>query len=109
MYLYIRIQSTENIRKDRNVFISFQKPHCKVSCATIARWTKTVMSDAGIDVRKYKAHSTRAASTFAAMNANVPVDDILRAAGWSNTFAKFYNKNVDSNEHFAHAILNTAS
>ena len=110
-YMKEYLQRTENIRKDRNVFISFQKPHCKVSCATIARWTKTVMSDAGIDVGKYKAHSTRAASTSTAMNANVPVDDILRAAGWSNTctFVKFYNKNVDNNEHFAHAILNTAS
>ena len=46
----------------------------------------------GIDINTCFAHSVRAASTSKA-NANiVPVDNILKVAGWSNaeTFARFY-------------------
>jgi hypothetical protein len=46
----------------------------------------------GIDINTVSAHSVRAASTSKA-NANlVPVDNILKVAGWSNaeTFARFY-------------------
>jgi hypothetical protein len=46
----------------------------------------------GIDINTVSAHSVRAASTSKA-NANLmPVDNILKVAGWSNaeTFARFY-------------------
>ena len=82
------------------LFVSFIKPHSVVSRDTISRWIIAVMKLAGVDTRAYKAHSTRAASTSAAAKGNVPLDTILRTAGWTNatTFAKYYNKQIiDSN------------
>ena len=40
----------------------------------------------------FSAHSVRAASTSKAKTNLVPVDNILKVAGWSNaeTFARFY-------------------
>lgn len=51
---------------------------------------------AGIDVAKFLAHSTQAASTSAAFRKGLPVDNILQAACWSNqtTFSRFYHKSV---------------
>ena len=37
----------------------------------------------GIDISVFKPHSTRAASTSAATQAEQPVSDILKVAGWS--------------------------
>ena len=39
------------------------KPFKPVTKATIARWVKTVLQQAGIDVSTYTAHSSRAAAT----------------------------------------------
>ena len=49
------------------------------------------MALACIDVTKYSAHSTRAASVSAASRASVNLDDILQTAGWSSEycFARF--------------------
>ena len=54
------------------------------------------MSQAGIDVQRFRPYNGRAASTSPAKLANVPIDTILNSAGWSKefTFAKFYNKPV---------------
>jgi hypothetical protein len=60
----------------------------------------------------FKAHSTRAASTSAASNRNVPISDILSTAGWSNerTFQVHYNKPIDNNQgQFGTALLSHAS
>ena len=37
-----------------------------------------------LDVRKYGAHSTRAASTSAAKTVNISIQSIMDVAGWSN-------------------------
>lgn len=42
------------------------------------------MENAGIDVKKYGAHSTRAASTSAAKASNTSMKTIMDAAGWKN-------------------------
>ena len=44
------------------------------------------MALAGIDVTKYSAHGTRAASVSAARGASVNLDDILQTAGWSSKY-----------------------
>ena len=45
------IQRTEKLRSDDGqLFISFNKPHNKVSRETLRRWIKNVMVLAGIDV-----------------------------------------------------------
>ena len=46
----------------------------------------------------FMSHSTRAASASAAKRDYVPIDHILKLAGWSNvkTFHKYYDKVVMS-------------
>ena len=50
----------------------------------------------GIDIDLFKPHSTRHAASTAAYRANVPLDEILKKAGWSraDTFKRFYFKHV---------------
>ena len=54
------------------------------------------MFEAGIDTSIFKAHSTRSASTSAVKKDNIPIDHILKLAGWTNvrTFDKYYDKVV---------------
>lgn len=89
--------------------MSYTKPHKAVSRDTIGRWVKTVLSSAGIDTKKFKPHSTRAAAVSEASNASVSLDEILSTAGWSSesTFAKFYNKPVVRESQFASSVLDT--
>ena len=53
--------------------------------------------------------STRAAASTAMKENLLPVEDILRTAGWSNvqTFVKFYNKPIDSARTTSDVIFNT--
>ena len=89
------IRRTEPLRKkEKQLLISFHKPFAAVARSTISRWIKKVLYEAGIDVGTFKAHSTRAASCSRAKKDGVPIENILRTAGWANnsTFEKFYNK-----------------
>ena len=80
--------------KVKEVFVTLKKPHHKASRDTVARWIRTVLKVAGIDVNKFKPGSTRAAAVSKAKACGGQVDEILQAAGWSreSTFAKWYNK-----------------
>ena len=107
-YLRQYIERTRDIRgTERYLFISFKKPHGRVTTSTIARWIKEVMKAAGIDTEQYKAHSTRAASTSAACQNNLPVSDILKQAGWSNekTFRTFYKKPIEAKNFQTSVIM----
>ena len=86
------IARTSTLRGEgMQLFISYSKPHAKVSAATIARWVKTMMAKADINVHTFKPHSLRATSTSKALGAGVSLPEILHTAGWSSqhTFAKF--------------------
>ena len=76
--------------------ISTIKPHKAASQNTISRWVKLILSKAGID-RSFTTHSTRAAALSMAKLKGVPLQTIMRSAGWSNakTFAKFYEKPLE--------------
>ena len=78
------------------LLVSIQKPHKPVSTHTILRWFKTVLEKAGMDTSVFKAHNTRAASTFAAAMSKIPLSTIMDNAGWSNamTFGNFYKKPI---------------
>ena len=67
-----------------------------MSRSTISRWVKIIMKEAGINVAKFKPHSTRSASTSRVSACSVPLDQIMFSAGWSSatTFARFYNKPI---------------
>ena len=102
------LSRTEDIRgQETQVFISYNKPHRKVTSSTIGRWLKTIMAMAGIDVKTYRPHSIRAASTSKAFTAGVPISDILKTAGWANakTFARFYNKPIMPESTFSERVL----
>ena len=79
-----------------HLLLRYCKPFKPVCTDTIACWLKKVSENAGINITKYGAHSTRAAATSAAKVANVSVKTITDAAGWANagTFSKFYEKPV---------------
>ena len=78
------------------LLLSYVKPYKPVSRDTVSRWVRRTLALAGIDMTKYSAHSTRAASVSAASRANVNIDDILQIAGWSSEccFAHIYNKPI---------------
>ena len=96
LHLKENLCRTKDLRVGKELFISFVKPHRHVSRDTISRWIKEVLNMAGIDTTKLSARSTRSASTSAAFDRNVPLDNILQAAGWSSkkTFSKFYCRPV---------------
>ena len=93
---------------ETKLFVSFTKPHKWVSRETLSRWIRTVMTSAGVDTTIFKPHSTRAVATSKANTASVPIQEILKTAGWSSSrcFDKFYDKPVESST-FASAILKT--
>lgn len=90
------IERTSELRQDNLLFISTIKPYKAVGAQTMSRWIKTVLEWAGIDVTLFKPHSTRHAAATAAFRASVPLDEILKKAGWSSakTFKRFYFKHV---------------
>ena len=91
------IEQTSVLRGEvTQLFLSFNKPHLPVSCDTISRWLRLVLYEAGIDTALFKAHNTRTAASSVAKESWMPVDDILKIAGWSNAhiFKKFYDKTV---------------
>ena len=109
--LEVYLQKTEAIRGNVNsLFISYIKPYKAVSSATIGRWIRSVMSSSGIDCEKYKAHSVRSASASKAKFCQIPIQDIMKTAGWSSsrTFSQFYDKKVD-NTDYSSTILNNQS
>ena len=96
-YLSTYLQRTALLRKDiKAVFITNTKPYRVASSNTISRWLKCTLKAAGIDVTQFSAGSSRAASTSAAKQSGLPIDQILKTGGWSreDTFTKFYDKKI---------------
>ncbi|KAK6046411.1 site-specific recombinase, phage integrase family [Cooperia oncophora] len=78
----------------RTLFMSVNRPHKSVTSTTIARWLREVLKNSGIDDR-FKAHSTRAASTTFSKRQGLSSKAIMEAANWApngTTFEKFYYK-----------------
>lgn len=92
---------TKPIRKEEEfLFLSTRQPHKRASKDTIARWIKDVLKKAGVNTEIFSAHSTRHASTSAALRKGVPLDLVRQSAGWSNNsqvFARFYNRPLVDN------------
>ena len=96
------LEATESLRTTRrrktHVFLSFIAPHDPVKPCTIARWLKTMMTEAGIDTSTYKAHSTRAATIAKARAQGMSVEQIVSRVQWTNaaTYYKFYCREINS-------------
>ena len=93
-----------------SLFVSVTKPHKPVSSATIARWLKTLLGKAGVNMEIFKAHSIRSASTSAAAAAGITTSDILKAADWSSeaVFQKFYHK-PSAPSQFGQVVLSSSN
>ena len=89
------------------LLLSYIEPFKPVSRNTVSRWVKEVLRSSGIDTEKYLAHSSRAASTSFCKAKCLSLQDIMAAAGWSNseTFARFYEKPLDSDQNFGKTLL----
>ncbi|CAG9091667.1 unnamed protein product [Plutella xylostella] len=101
---------TKNMRASNvgNLFLTLKSPHKAATAQTISRWIKQVLSESGVDVGTYSAHSTRHAATSAALAAGVSVDTIRKTAGWtssSTAFARFYNRPIIDESGFAKAVV----
>ena len=106
---YIKVTEPLRVRSDEKatqLFIACIKPHNPVTSSTIARWLKSMLEEAGIDIAIFKAHSTRGASVSAAAQKGVTTSDILQAADWSteSVFRRFYYKPVHDST-YGRAIL----
>ena len=89
------LQVTKKLRgKETALFITTQKPYKGASRDTISRWVRLVMQMSGLDTSIFTPHSVRGASTSAAHRGKVPIQTILKTAGWSkeSTFRKYYCK-----------------
>lgn len=104
------LQETANIRGSiKDLFITFKKPFHAATSQSISRWIKQTLLESGIDVKKFKAHSTRHAASSAAHRSGISLDSIKANAGWSkesNVFFKFYNRPITNKTEFAKAICN---
>lgn len=101
---------TENLRQPNcvNLFVTYKKPHGPASRQTLSRWVKDTLRVAGIDANVFKGHSTRHASTSAALRKGISVETIKKCAGWterSSTFARFYNRPLVQAENFLETVF----
>ena len=108
------LQRTDRLRPPQceQLLISLQKPHGPVSTETISRWCKLFLTSAGVDTNKFKAHSTRAASTSHLAAKNIEISSILKSVGWSNerTFKTFYHKQLEKPiSNFGSALLESVN
>ena len=104
------IKRTSELRvNEKQLLISFIKPHKAVGTSTVARWVTIILALAGIDTKVFKAHSTRSAATSHAYRAGVPLADILKTGDRASaaTFQRFYNRPV-VNTNFCQAVLGDA-
>ena len=105
------LRQTQFLRPEHitSLFVTTIKPHGPATSDTIRRWVRSLMSEAGIDTKVFRPHSTRSASTSAARRKDTPLPDIMKAAGWKaeRTFQIFYNKPLPEGDFtFGRAILN---
>ena len=87
------------------LFLSYICPHGPVTAQCIGHWLKEIMGKAGVDTA-VKAHSLRGASSTAASEKGVPMEDILCMADWTtdSPFRRFYNRPTHDNRYTA-AVL----
>ena len=87
------IHRTSAIRNTQALFITTQNPYTAAASMTVRRWILSALDQAGIDVNKYCASSTRHASSSKAYFVGVSVDEVMRRAGWAqvSSFVLHYN------------------
>ena len=102
------LERTSLFRADqKQLLISCVHPHSAVSWDTISRWCCKVLEKFGIDISKYSAHTTRAASMSSLARKNFDLKEVIIAAGLTQeqTFQRFYNLPLNTLFNFGHALL----
>ena len=76
---------------------------------TLSRWVKEVMKNADINMKIFKPHISRSASSSGAIiKAGVPIEETLKQGQWSNcrTFQKYYYWDTeDINMQYPEGVL----
>jgi hypothetical protein len=99
--------STINCYHDRNkgwhngsgksqLLLSFVEPHKPVVPCTIAGWLVQVMSSAGVDTPKFRAHSTRGTATSKGQAKGLSRQEIINMARWkkASTLKRHYLRDI---------------
>ena len=104
------VKRTSLIRNSLSLFITTQSPYRAAASMTARRWILCALDQAGIDVNKYSAHSTRHASSSKAFFVGVSVDEVMSRAGWTcvSSFVSHYNLPINQ-ESTAAARTNCAA
>ena len=106
-------ECTASFRSEKSnyLFLSWIGKHEPVTSSTIARWLRTCLQEAGIDINTFKAHSVRGAACSTAAWLGVTLADILNVADWFNetTFQRFYHREIQDKTTFGSTILSSAS
>ena len=101
------IKLTENLRKgdDKQLLLSYVKPHKPISTTTLSRWRVRITKESGVNVDIFGSHSTRAASTSKCKAAGLSFKEISKSAGWSTerSFTLYYDKPIENN--FSEVVL----
>ena len=61
------IQRTEKLRKSQKLFVTYTKLYNQPAISTLSNWIKLVLQLAVVNAKLFKTHSTRSASTSAAL------------------------------------------
>ena len=89
------LEKTSDVRNSIDqLFLTTRKPFRAVSRDSVSHWVKSAMRHAKINVDMFAPGSVRAASSTGAFLAGVPLDQILKKAGWNreSTFVKWYKR-----------------
>ena len=109
--LKMYLAKTESFRSYSSLLLSFVRPHKPISRDTLSRWVLWILEESGLDISKYKSHSTRGASASAAKRLGVPLNIIMKRASWKSSlsFAQFYDKELEQDEcQVGQALLDDA-
>lgn len=101
---------TRNLRGSiKTLFITTTRPTKPATTQTLSRWVSEILNASGVE-KIFRPHSTRHASTSAALRGGDSTDSMLCAAGWTPTskmYAIFYNRPViTDNTNYALAVFN---
>lgn len=103
------LRRTARIRNGEDqLLLKTVRPYGPIARNTVSSWTKKVLKASGIDTTKFAPHSTRAASTSAALASGININTLMQQASWkrANTFAKHYNKPIeDVKDSVTHRII----
>ena len=89
LYTYLKCTLPFRVGMNKVFLIVDQSPR-PASRQTLSRWTKTILNKA--EFRNFTVHSGRSAPSTCTLLLGLPIDSILKQAGWKSksTFVKYY-------------------